>query len=321
MGAGSGFLWIDIDGTELTTEDRDILSHPFVSGVILFSRNYQSVAQLKNLTREIRSISSKLIITVDQEGGRVQRFREGFTELPAMQTWGENFLSQPEVARKNFSHFLSMMTKELKNAGVYSSLVPVLDINYNRNQVIGHRSFGNHFSIVVKAGEFFIDQFHALHMPVTGKHFPGHGWVMVDSHVELPIDERSFEEIQKTDLKPFVALSSKLDAVMLAHVVYSQVDPEPVLFSRFWVQDVLRHQLRFDGLILCDDLSMQAVAKMGSYHDRANRALEAGCDIVLVCNSRSGVIDILDRAKLHKNPDFSRRMAHYSRFLSELTIK
>lgn len=311
----NGFLWIDIDGTELTAEDREILSHPFVSGVILFSRNYESVSQLQNLTHEIRKISPQFIITVDQEGGRVQRFREGFTELPAMQTWGDAFLAQPEKAAQNFSHFLSVMVKELKNAGVYSSLVPVLDINYDRNQVIGHRSFGNHFSIVAKAGEFFIDQFHALQMPVTGKHFPGHGWVTLDSHFDLPIDERSFQEIQQNDLMPFARLSKKLDAIMLAHVIYSQVDPEPVLFSRFWVQDVLRNQLHFDGLILCDDLSMKAVAKMGSYDDRAHRALEAGCDIVLVCNSRSGVIEILDRVSPKQNPDFSRRITQYSRFL------
>jgi len=292
------------------------LAHPFISGVILFSRNYESIPQLRELTRQIKKINTALIITVDQEGGRVQRFREGFTELPAMQHWGLQYPLSPEKTKKDFSRILSLMVHELQDVGIYSSLVPALDIDYHRNQVIGHRSFGSDPALIETLASFFIDQFHALKMPVTGKHFPGHGWVTVDSHVDLPIDDRTFKVISQQDLKPFTQLSSKLDAMMLAHVVYEAVDAEPVLFSHFWIQEVVRKQLRFDGVVMSDDLSMQALAKMGSYDDRAKRALTAGCDILLVCNNRTGVIQILDRVLPPRNVELMRRMRHYGRFLA-----
>ena len=315
MSQSNGFLWADVNGVSLTAEDKEILAHPSVSGMILFSRNYESVVQLQSLTREISKISPQLIITVDQEGGRVQRFRDGFTELPAMGSWGNDYVTRPEKTKHDFSHMLHRMVKELQNVGVYSTLVPVLDIDYDRNKVIGHRSFGNNENIVTALSDFVIDQFHQLKMPVTGKHFPGHGWVTLDSHFDLPIDERSFEEIFARDLQPFSQHAARLDAIMLAHVVYEQVDPQPVCFSRFWIQEVLRNQLSFDGLIMTDDLSMQAVAKMASYEDRAKMALEAGCDILLACNSRDGVARILDRVTPKKNEGLDRRLQRYSRFL------
>ncbi len=311
----NGFLWADVAGLTLTSEDKEILSHPFISGMILFSRNFESKAQLRELTRQIKSVSPHLIITVDQEGGRVQRFREGFTELPAMGEWGKNYCRDPEKTKQHFAAMLNKMISELRDVGVDSTLVPVLDIDYDRNKVIGHRSFGNNKNIVTELSDFMIDQFHAMRSPVTGKHFPGHGWVTVDSHFDLPIDERSFDTISQHDLQPFAKLSEKLDAIMLAHIVYENVDALPVCFSRFWIQDVLRKQLHFDGLIMCDDLSMQAVAKMHSYDDSARFALEAGCDIVLVCNSREGVVAILDHVLPLKNEHLLRRLSHYSRFL------
>jgi beta-N-acetylhexosaminidase len=207
------------------------------------------------------------------------------------------------------------MVNELRDVSVDSTLVPVLDIDYDRNAVIGHRSFGDNKNSVITLSEIMIDQFHALQSPVTGKHFPGHGWVTLDSHFHLPVDERSFEEIAQNDLQPFSKLSQKLDAIMLAHVVYENVDPLPVCFSRFWIQTVLRSQLQFDGLIMSDDLSMQAVAKMCSYEDRARRALEAGCDILLACNSRAGVVEVLDRVVPVKNEQLPRRLDHYARFI------
>lgn len=316
MKRSQGFLWADVAGLTLTAEDKEIFAHPFISGVILFSRNYESVAQLQALTQQIKSISKALIITVDQEGGRVQRFRTGFTELPSMAHWGATYYSEKEKTQCEFSAILNTMVQELRNTGVYSSLVPVLDINYDRNQVIGHRSFGDNQKIVTELSEWMIDQFHQLKMPVTGKHFPGHGWVTLDSHFHLPVDERSLEVISQHDLQPFASLSKKLDAIMLAHVVYENVDPNPVCFSHFWIQDVLRKQLQFDGLVMCDDLSMQAMADMGSYADRANRALESGCDIILVCNSREGTIDVLDGVSPRKNNALARRLNHYGRFLS-----
>lgn len=318
MTISNGFLWADVDGLSLTPEDKDILEHPFISGVILFSRNYECIHQLKELTRQIKSINPNLIITVDQEGGRVQRFREGFTELPSMRYWSGIGDQGSGIGLRELSveffHTLSTMVTELRSVGVYSSLLPILDIDYDRNKVIGHRSFGDK-NTVIKLGEQMIDYFHQLKMPVTAKHFPGHGWVTLDSHFHLPVDERSFSEIEKNDLEPFAKLSKKCDAIMLAHVVYEQVDPNPVCFSRFWIQDILQKKLDFKGLVISDDLSMQAMAAMGSYHDRASRALEAGCDVLLACNSRPGVIDILGYTKPPKNPKLREKMAYYGRFL------
>ena len=309
-----GFLWADIDGLSLTPEDRDILEHPAVSGLILFSRNYESPEQLRELTHSIEKSFPHLVITVDQEGGRVQRCREGFTELPSMQHWSEQYLSNPEKAKSAFSDTLRIMIAELKNTGVYSSLVPVLDVNYGKSEVIGHRSLGDSPEAVTALAGFMIDQCHHFKMPVTGKHFPGHGFVVADSHLELPVDERTFEDLVNFDMQPFAKLSPKLDAIMLAHVVYAAVDENPVCFSPFWIKKILREQLQFDGLVVTDDLSMKAVTKMGSYADRTLRALEAGCDIALVCNYRPGVIDILDHVPFKKCEHRARRLSHYVRF-------
>ncbi len=290
------YLFIDIAGTTLTPEDRDILAHPAIAGIILFSRNYASPDQLCALTCDIKKISSTLHITVDQEGGRVQRFRTGFTELPSMGYWGERYTADPIATKEEFTAMLKIMVDELRQSGVDSTLVPVLDIDYGHNAVIGHRAFGSTVSLVTEIGALMIDVFHSNNFPVTDKHFPGHGFVSHDSHLELPIDKRSFADIAASDLQPFQTLSSKLDAIMLAHVVYEAVDPNPVCFSRFWIQEVLRKQLQFRGRVMSDDLSMQAVAAMGGYPERVARALEAGCDLLLVCNAREGVISILDSA-------------------------
>jgi beta-N-acetylhexosaminidase len=233
-----------------------------------------------------------------------------------MGSWGENYSASPEKTKKEFVSVLTSMVNELRDVGIDSTLVPVLDIDYDRNKVIGHRSFGSNKNIVTQLSEFMIHQFHALRSPVTGKHFPGHGWVTLDSHFHLPVDERSLEEITQNDLFPFIQLSKKLDAIMLAHVVYENVDPQPVCFSRFWIHTILREQLQFDGLIMSDDLSMQAVAKMCSYADRARLALEAGCDILLACNSREGVIEVLDRVLPNKNEQLIRRLSQYRRFMA-----
>jgi beta-N-acetylhexosaminidase len=314
MNKTPGFLFADIAGLTLTPEDKEILAHPFISGVILFSRNYESIDQLRALTHQIAAVSPDIVITVDQEGGRVQRFRTGFTDLPSMGHWGAAYAMDAQKTQHDFACMLQRMVEELRDVGVYSTLVPVMDINFDRNTVIGHRSFGDNAEIVTALSAFMIAQFHALRSPVTGKHFPGHGFVTLDSHFALPVDERSFDEILQHDLQPFSQLSAVLDAIMLAHVVYTQVDPLPVCFSSHWIRAVLRQQLHFDGLILCDDLSMQAVASMGSYDERASAALAAGCDIVLACNDRAGVITILDHVLPKKSDDLARRFHHYCRF-------
>lgn len=295
----NSFLWIDIAGLSLTEEDRDILSHPAVAGVILFSRNFESLAQLQSLTQSIRVVSPDLWITVDQEGGRVQRFQEGFTTLPSMQSWGKQYQLDSEKTRQNLIRTIHTMATELRKAGIQSSLVPVLDIDYGRNHVIGERSFGTK-ELVLTLGDIFIDALHAANMPAIGKHFPGHGFVTVDSHVALPIDDRDFETIAAQDLQPFQTFSKKLDAVMPAHVVYSKCDSMPAGFSAFWLQKILRKKLKFEGMIVCDDLTMQGAAQFGSYADRARLALRAGCDVLLVCNNRDGVVEILE-AEIRKS--------------------
>ena len=310
----TGFLWIDIAGLSLTAEDRELLTHPAVAGCILFSRHFESMIQLQSLVKTILSIAPHLIIVVDQEGGRVQRFREGFTVLPSMQHWGEQYLKHPKKTRVALTNTLHIMTQELRRLGIYSSLVPVLDINYGRNSVIGERSFGD-LHTVLAMGNIFIDALHAANMPATGKHFPGHGFVTIDSHLDLPIDDRDFQLILENDLMPFRLLAKKLDAIMPAHIVYAQCDTMPASLSSFWLKKILREQLQFDGLIVCDDLTMQGAAQLGSYVDRAQLALSAGCDVLLVCNHREGVIDIVDHVKSYERADRARRIQHYRRFL------
>lgn len=295
----NSFLWIDIVGLSLTEEDRDILSHPAVAGVILFSRNFESLAQLRSLAQSIRAISPDLWITVDQEGGRVQRFQEGFTKLPSMQSWGKQYQLDSEKTRRDLICMVHTMAAELHQVGIQSSLVPVLDIDYGRNHMIGERSFGTK-ELVLTLGDIFIDALHAANMPAIGKHFPGHGFVTADSHVVLPIDDRDFETIAAQDLQPFQTFSKKLDVVMPAHVVYSKCDAMPAGFSTFWLQNILRDQLKFTGIIVCDDLSMRGAAQFGSYADRARLALRAGCDVLLVCNNRDGVVEILE-AEIRKS--------------------
>src|SRR3989338_5232850 len=292
----NGFLWIDVAGLELTEEDKEILAHPAVSGVILFARNYESLSQLKNLTHTIKQVSSQLTITVDQEGGRVQRFQTGFTKLPSMREWGARFIESPDHTKRDFSKLITVMTTELKNAGVDSSLLPVLDVDYHRNKVIAERSFHQDINVITELGSFMIDCLHQASFKAVGKHFPGHGWVLADSHLELPVDERPLDVIAMQDIQPFARLSHKLDAIMLAHIVCDKVSPLPICFSPYWIKTILRKQLNFQGVVMCDDLSMQAVACMGNYEDRARQALEAGCDVLLVCNSRAGVVEILDVA-------------------------
>ena len=226
----------------------------------------------------------------------MQRFQAGFTKLPAMREWGARFIESPDNAKRDFAALIAVMTAELKNAGVDSSLLPVLDIDYGRNTVIGERSFHRDIDVITEVASFMIDCLHQAGFPAVGKHFPGHGWVFADSHLELPVDERPLDVIAMQDIQPFARLSHKLDAIMLAHVVYDKVGPLPVCFSPYWIKTVLRKQLNFQGTVMCDDLSMQAVACIGSYEDRARQALEAGCDVLLVCNARAGVVEILDVA-------------------------
>lgn len=288
-----GQLMLDIAGTELTAEDRELIAHPQVGGIILFSRNYQNPTQLSVLTSAIKAIKTEVIIAVDQEGGRVQRFTEGFTVLPALGTLGELYLQNPHQAFDLARSHAHTLVTELKARGVDISFTPVLDRNIGLSQVIGSRSFAAEPDVIIALAKVYIETMHANGMPATGKHFPGHGAVAADSHHTLPVDERDFQTILATDLLPFARLVDDLDAVMAAHVVYPKVSDLPAGFDRYWLQTVLREQLKFQGVVFSDDLTMSATTAFGSYSERADLSLAAGCDMILVCNNRQGAIEVL----------------------------
>jgi beta-N-acetylhexosaminidase len=279
-------LIYDVQGLELNREEKSRLKHPASAGVILFQRNYQNIDQLLSLTRSILKENPRLFITVDQEGGRVQRFREAFTALPPMTYWGEQYAQNAKQAIERVTEIASRMAQELKRVHVAFSYAPVLDLNYQHNEVIGERSFHRDPEIVTALGDAFIQGLHREKMCAVGKHFPGHGFVTADSHVALPIDDRKKEVIENNDVVPFSKLSHKLDAVMPAHIVYSAIDAMPPCFSRRWLHKELREKLKFKGAIITDDLNMAAVRELMSVEDCVDQALIAGCDFLLICNNQ-----------------------------------
>ena len=305
-----GCVMLDLEGTELQVEECELLKHPSVGGLIYFSRNFESVAQITALSAAVRKAAGKpILIAVDHEGGRVQRFRDGFTRLPPIASLGRNYADDPLQAKQAARKAGWLMAAEVRAVGIDFSFAPVLDLDYGTSGVIGDRAFHRDTHIVSALAQAYIEGMREAGMAATGKHFPGHGWVKADSHLEIPRDERTAQQIMAEDMQPFCQLfKGGLDAVMPAHVIYEQVDSEPAGFSKVWLQDVLRQQLKFDGVIFSDDLSMEGASVAGGYAERADRALEAGCDMVLACNNRVGVIDILDRAKLDVSEVSSRRL-------------
>lgn len=301
-------LIFDLQSVTLSSEERELLKHPAALGIILFTRNYENKQQLKELIKNIRAVNPNLITMADQEGGPVQRFREGFTELPSMYDWTERYVQSPEKTLIALKDTIHTMITELDDVDVDLTLLPVLDVNYADNTVIGRRSFGKDLDQVVKLAGTLIEAMHEFGMPVTGKHFPGHGSVLADSHHELPVDTRSFSEIAARDLIPFSKLVHQLDLIMPAHVVYPQCDEKPAGFSRFWLKTILRDQLKFSGIIISDDLTMKGAAGLGNYPDRAYTALEAGCDCLLVCNNRLAAIEVLESLISYKNKDSEERI-------------
>lgn len=282
----------DIQGAQLTRDEREWLVHPNLSGLIFFTRHFQSLDQLKALIAEIREINPSLLMTVDHEGGRVQRFREGFTQVAAMgaiQAASSSLDEQKQLATAS----AIVLSFELSRVGIDLTYAPVLDINYQRNQVIGDRGFGADPKVVTELAGAFMSGLKDMGFASIGKHFPGHGWVELDSHIACPVDERLFDEIMQQDGSTFVALMNQIDWIMPAHVVYEKCDAEPAGFSKYWLQDVLRGQLNFKGRIVSDDLSMQGAAIKGGYAERAKAALEAGCDVLLACNHAEASKEIL----------------------------
>jgi len=289
-----GPLMIDIEGLSLTSPDRALLNQPAVGGLILFARNYANPQQLSELTSAIRKARDKpILIAVDQEGGRVQRFRDGFTCLPPAAWHGQIYEVQPLEAIQQCERHGQIMATELRNVGVDFSFAPVLDIGCGPSKVIGDRAFAGTPQMVTALATAWVRGVHSVGMAAVGKHFPGHGAVQADSHQELPVDQRSLETILQADLIPFINLiHAKLDAVMPAHVLYPQIDNLPAGFSSLWLKDILRNRLNFQGVIFSDDLSMGAAQIAGGYGARAIAALNAGCDMVLACNNRAGALEV-----------------------------
>lgn len=290
-----GALMLDIEGTTLTQEDVELLQAPQVGGLILFARNIESPAQVRALTDHMRQIRPEILIAVDQEGGRVRRLKEvhGFSALPAMGKLGELYLEQPEQAIALAKTTGWLMATEVLAVGIDFSFAPVLDIN-DISDVIGDRAFAQNPQAIIPLAEAFMQGMKSAGMATTGKHFPGHGSVKADSHIAAAIDSRSFAEIETHDMTTFKALMPSLDAIMPAHVIYENVDPNPAGFSPFWIQEILRGQLGFDGVLFSDDLSMQAACVAGGADARIQAALQAGCDMGLVCNDRQAACVALE---------------------------
>jgi len=292
-----GPLMADIGGLALTDEDREVLAHPLVGGVILFARNYSDPAQLQALCTELRRLKrSRLLIAVDHEGGRVQRFRVGFTRIPAMGSLVRLHEESPLRALDEARQHGETIARELGAYGIDLCFAPVLDVDAGISTIIGDRAFGGDPVLVTKLARAFRTGLLAAGMKATGKHFPGHGAVAADSHLELPVDRRALEEIERRDLAPFAELIAEgLESVMMAHVRYTAVDDLPASFSRRWIRDLLRQKLKFNGAVFCDDLCMAGAKVVGDITARAEAALAAGCDMLPVCNDRDAVLTLLDR--------------------------
>jgi beta-N-acetylhexosaminidase len=294
-----GPVMLDVAGLALSAGDRELLSHPSVGGVILFARNFESPAQLVALTGEIRALRTpQLLIAVDHEGGRVQRFQQGFTRIPPMRVLGETRERDPRRAQALAEAMGYVIAAELLAHGVDFSFAPVLDVDFGSSSVIGDRAFSDEPEGIAELAGGFIAGLAAGGAAAVAKHFPGHGYVRADSHLEVPVDDRELGEIETADLVPYRELIRRgLGGIMPAHVIYPRVDSRPAGFSPVWLKDVLRGRLGFGGMIFSDDLSMEGASVAGGVVERGEAALGAGCDMVLVCNAPQAAAELLEGLK------------------------
>ena len=299
-----GPVMLDIEGQSLSPADRDLLREPAVGGVILFTRNYDSAEQIADLVAEIRALRSPpLIVAVDHEGGRVQRFREGFTQVPPMRRIGQEFDRDSGAGLQAARDAGWLIASELRATGIDLCFAPCVDLDWGVSEIIGNRSFHRQPEIVADLANAFSRGLRSAGMAAVAKHFPGHGAVLADSHLKLPVDRRDYGLILD-DMRPYDRLigNGAIVGVMLAHIVYEQVDALPAGFSEYWIQRELRSRLGFGGAVFCDDLSMKATRDYGSMAARGRRALEAGCDMILVCNDRDAAHEAVDALNDYSNP-------------------
>ena len=299
-----GPVMLDIEGLSLSPADRDLLREPAVGGVRLFTRNYESVGQIADLVADIRALRSPpLLVAVDHEGGRVQRFREGFTVMPPMRHIGREYDRDPESGLQAAREAGWLIASELRAVGIDLSFGPCVDLDWGVSEIIGNRAFHRRPDVVAELASAFSRGLRSAGMAAVAKHFPGHGAVLADSHLKLPVDRRDYGLILD-DMRPYERLvsTSVIAGVMLAHIVYAQVDAQPAGFSDYWIQRELRQRLGFGGAVFCDDLSMKATEEFGSMATRARLALNAGCDMILVCNDRDAAHQAVDALNDYSNP-------------------
>ncbi len=305
-----GPLMVDLEGTSISKKEKELLLNPEVGGVILFTRNFESVAQITALATEIHDIKTpRLLIAVDHEGGRVQRFREGFSRIPAAATYARIAKDDLEQGRQLAERSGWLMAVELRACGIDFSFAPVLDLAHGLSGVIGDRAFHSKPATVATLAYAFMHGMNKAGMKAVGKHFPGHGGVVEDSHIAMPVDHRELEELLRSDIIPFqYMIENKLAAIMPAHVIYDKVDEKPAGYSSFWIGNILRQRLGFQGVIFSDDLSMEAACVAGGYGERAEAALAAGCDMALVCNHLDGAIEAAEYMKGYVSPTSQLRL-------------
>ncbi len=309
-----GPLMVDLCADTVSAQERDLLLSPQVGGVILFSRNFSSIERLIALIEEIHDIRHpRLLVAIDQEGGRVQRLREGFTQLPAVRLLGEIYNDEPKRASELATITGWLMASELRSIGIDFSFAPILDLDYGVSRVIGDRAFHKDPEVVSVLAAKYVQGMRKAGMQAVGKHFPGHGAVVADSHIDLPTDDRGFEDISLGDLVPFQRMiDNGIAGIMTAHVVYEKIDPEIATFSKLWIQEVLRKQMEFKGVIFSDDLSMKAAHCDGEepedYLSRTHKALKAGCDMALICNSSDNACMVAEKLNDYNNPASQMRL-------------